>query len=199
MRLPTFTSPRRIPPNMAATRPTPPSRLVSCAASWCAGPTARGRGALHGPRKQSIRWPAWRPSGDLRVWPAQSVAVLVRPADRRPVDRGCGPAHQWRRSTLSRRAAPRRAAGASSVRKRRRAVRALARQRRLPPGNRGLTALTSPAAAVHRAVPIGLFAWETGMPRDGVLACPAAPDGPCRGPYHAHAQRKAGRVSAARH
>ena len=51
----------------------------------------RGRGRVHDPAGQPLRRPAAQARRDLVVRPAQPMAVLVRPADRRPHDRGRGP------------------------------------------------------------------------------------------------------------
>ena len=50
-------------------------------------PAALGRQALHDPGVEPVRRPRRRARRDLRLRPAQPVAVLVRPRDRRPVDR----------------------------------------------------------------------------------------------------------------
>ena len=50
-------------------------------------PDAVGGAAVHGPRRQPVRRRRRRRAGDLVERAAQPVAVLVRPGDRRPVDR----------------------------------------------------------------------------------------------------------------
>jgi glucose/arabinose dehydrogenase len=46
---------------------------------------------LHDPRRQSLRrWSRWGLRRDIPVGSAQSLAIQLRPADRRPVDRRCG-------------------------------------------------------------------------------------------------------------
>ena len=56
-------------------------------------PRAGGRPAVHGPRRQPVRRRAGRAARDLRLRPAQPVALLLRPLDRRPGDRRRRPGH----------------------------------------------------------------------------------------------------------
>ncbi len=51
------------------------------------GSNADRRQGLQGAHRQPVRGPAGRPPRDLGVWPAQPVALLVRPRHRRPLDR----------------------------------------------------------------------------------------------------------------
>ncbi len=96
-------------------------------------PARLGRAPLLGPGLQPVRRTLGRPAGDLLLRPPQSVALLVRPPDRRPVDR--------RR-------------GAELVRggRRRRAGRGLGRQLRLV-RIRGLRALQRGPAGARRTCP----------------------------------------------
>ena len=80
------------------------SRSRRCSARCC-GSTRRpdGRRAVPDPGGQPVRRPRRARAGDLGVRPAQPVALLVRPLDRRPVDRRRRPERRGRRSTSSRR------------------------------------------------------------------------------------------------
>ena len=83
-----------------------------CSARSSASTRARRRRRLHDPARQPVRRPAGRPAGDLRLRAAQPVAVLVRPRDRRAVDRRRRP-ERVRGGRLRARAA--RAAGPTSA------------------------------------------------------------------------------------
>ena len=65
-----------------------PERSTRCSARSCASTsTAHGRPAVPDPGRQPVRRPRRATPGDLGVRPAQPVALLLRPRDRRPLDR----------------------------------------------------------------------------------------------------------------
>ena len=87
-------------------RATPSERArtsTRCSARSCASTRGRRAGSRTPSRRQPVRRPARAPGRDLLLRPAQSLAVLLRPLDRRPLDRRRRPGHPSRRSTYVRR------------------------------------------------------------------------------------------------
>ena len=99
---------RRLRRRPARQRPAPRHPPRQAAAHR---PSPGGRRPVRHPGRQPVRRRAGgrRARRDLGLRPAQPVALLVRPGDRRPVDRRRRPGHAGRRSTAAgrrRRAAP---------------------------------------------------------------------------------------------